>query len=122
MRHWLIAVGRKLASLIPVAKATGEGIREAAEPTLGAATERLNDSIDRAAQHGHELLDESETRARRVVEDLDQRLTVQRQRTESACHRITRRLAWRLVWAGLILLVAAGCVAGLAAWLYRQLP
>lgn len=115
MKHLLVAIGRKLATLLPTTRMTREGLRQVSEPTLGAASNHLNESIDRAATHGHELLADGETRAHRVVDEMDKRLARQREalldRTENACDRVSRRLIVRLLLAGFALLVAAGLVA-----------
>ncbi|MCW8129368.1 MAG: hypothetical protein KIS92_03205 [Planctomycetota bacterium] len=113
-------------TVLPEARhVTGEGIRDVADPTLERAAARAQEVVDRAAQHGHELLEDGEVRARRVVEEVDQRLAAQREqllnRTESVCDRISRKVIWRAVLAGMCLLGAAGMAALLVYWAARNM-
>lgn len=114
MKRFLIALGKRLHHVLPSSKSAGEAIRDATEPAVHAAGDRLDKSIDHAAQQGQQLLAEGEASARSVVEDVDQRLAVQRKtllaEAEQTCDRIGRRLLVRVVLAGVAVVGAAGVV------------
>ncbi len=108
-------------AVLPQAKEQiGSCVREVSEPALDAAAEHNKEVLDHAAQLGHGLLEDGEARAQRMVEDVDCRLTNQRDellnRTEHACDRITRRLMVRVVLTGMALVGAAGVATILVVW------
>ncbi|GMV82504.1 MAG: hypothetical protein AMXMBFR7_36880 [Planctomycetota bacterium] len=112
-------------TVLPDTRTGGESLRDVADPTLERAAARAMDVVDRAAQHEHELLEDGEMRARRLVEDVDSRVDAQRERlldrTEHVCDRITRRLVVRVLVVGLVLVGATGAVAVAAVWAAKLL-
>lgn len=57
----------------------GKKVRSLSEPALDAVAERVEGALDHAQHNGEQLLADGEEHAHRIVENLDSRLTRQRQ-------------------------------------------